>query len=168
MNLYEITAEMQSILDAMLEGGADSTEAMDALNEHLAGLDAILETKAEQYAGIITELQSRAAVRAQEAKRMQALAATDQVLADRLKERLKESMERTGKTKIETTRFRLSVAGNGGKQPLSIGCDPLALPPEFVVERVEANKDAIRAALEAGRSIPDCALLPRGTSIRIR
>lgn len=168
MNLYEITTEIQSILDAMLEGGADSPEAMDALNEHLSGLDAVLDTKAEQYAGIITELQSRAAIRSQEAKRVSTLAAADQALADRLKERLKESMERTGKTKIETARFKLSVAGNGGKQPLAIGCDAHALPPEFVVQRVEANKDAIRAALEAGRSIPDCSLLPRGTSIRIR
>jgi len=34
--------------------------------------------------------------------------------------------------------------------------------------RHEPNKDAIRAALEAGTAVPGCILLPRGTSLRIR
>ena len=47
MSLYQITSEMQSILDAVLDGGIDSPEVQEALNEHLTGLDVALDTKAE-------------------------------------------------------------------------------------------------------------------------
>jgi hypothetical protein len=99
---------------------------------------------------------------------MRQLAETDAALADRLKERLKEAMEATGKLKLDTPRFKLSVAGNGGKQPLEVAVEPTALPQEFQAVEVRANKDAIRAALEAGVTVPGCTLLPRGTGLRIR
>jgi hypothetical protein len=77
-------------------------------------------------------------------------------------------MEATGKVKIETPRFKLSVAGNGGKQPLEVAVEPTALAPQYQAVKVEANKEAIRAALEGGTAVPGCTLLPRGTSLRIR
>lgn len=168
MSLYAIHCEMETIIEAILEGGADSVEAQAALDAHLAGLDAALDAKADQYAAIITSLNARAAARNIEAKRMRQLADADEALADRLKERLKAVMETTGRTKIDTARFRLSVAGNGGKQSLEVKVEPTALAPQYQVVRVEADKEAIRAALEGGATIPGCTLLPRGTSLRIR
>ena len=147
MNLYEITAEMQSVLDAMLEGGIDSPEAQSALDEHLAGLDSVLEHKAESVAGFVTELQARADARKAEANRIRTLAAADEALATRLKERLKGAMETTGKLKIDTTRFRLSVAGNGGKQPLEINTNYMdAWAPPFRSTIVEPNREEIGRA----------------------
>jgi hypothetical protein len=168
MSLYAIKSEMESILDAILDGGIDGQEAQDALNAHLEGLDAALEDKADDYAGMIQSLNLRAEARKAEAARMRQLAETDAALADRLKERLKEAMEATGKLKLDTPRFKLSVAGNGGKQPLEVAVEPTALPQEFQAVTVTANKDAIRKALEAGGTIPGCTLLPRGTGLRIR
>ena len=167
MSLYAITSEMQGILDAVLDNGIDSIEAQDALNEYLAELDIALESKAERYAGFIMELQMRAESRGKEASRIRALAAADDALATRLKEGLKAAMEQTGKLKIDTPRFKLSVAGVGGKQSLEID-DPSALDPIFVRIVREADKDAIRAALDSGAEIAGCRLLPRGTSLRIR
>ena len=167
MSLYAITTEMQGILDAVLDGGIDSPEAQDALNEHLAGLDVALESKAESYAGFIKELEMRAESRGKEASRIRALAAADDALATRLKEGLKAAMEQTGKLKIETPRFKLSVAGNGGKQVLEID-NPSALDPAFQRVVREPDKDAIRSALDSGIEIAGCRLLPRGTSLRIR
>lgn len=168
MSLYAIHCEMETIIEAILEGGADSAEAQAALDAHLADLDAALDAKADDYAALITSLNARAAARSIEAKRMRQLADADEALADRLKERLKTVMETTGRTKIDTARFRLSVAGNGGKQPLVIDADPATLPKHLTAVRVEADKEAIRAALEGGATIPGCTLLPRGTSLRIR
>jgi hypothetical protein len=167
MSLYAITTEMQGILDAVLDGGIDSPEAQDALNEHLAGLDVALESKAESYAGFIKELEMRAESRSKEASRIRALAAADDALATRLKEGLKAAMEQTGKLKIETPRFKLSVAANGGKQSLEID-DPSAL--DSTLQRIvrEPDKDVIRAALDSGIKIAGCRLVPRGTSLRIR
>jgi hypothetical protein len=167
MSLYAITIEMQGILDAVLDGGIDSPEAQDALNDHLAGLDVALESKAESYAGFIKELEMRAESRSKEASRIRALAAADDALATRLKEGLKAAMEQTGKLKIETPRFKLSVAANGGKQSLEID-DPSAL--DATLQRIvrEPDKDVIRAALDNGIKIAGCRLVPRGTSLRIR
>jgi hypothetical protein len=167
MSLYAITTEMQGILDAVLDGGIDSPEAQDALNEHLAGLDVALESKAESYAGFIKELEMRAESRSKEASRIRALAAADDALATRLKEGLKAAMEQTGKLKIETPRFKLSVAANGGKQSLEID-DPSALDPTLQRIVREPDKDVIRAALDSGIKIAGCRLVPRGTSLRIR
>jgi hypothetical protein len=168
VSLYAIRSEMESILDAILDGGVDSPEAQDALNAHLEGLDAALEDKADDYAGLVRSLELRRDARKSEAKRIAQLAEADDALADRLKERLKEAMEATGKLKLETPRFKLSIAGNGGKQPLEVAVEAAALAPQYQAVKVEANKEAIRAALEAGTAIPGCTLLPRGTSLRIK
>ena len=167
MSLYAITTEMQGILDAVLDGGIDGPEAQDALNEYLSGLDTALENKAESYAGFIKELEMRAESRGKEASRIRALAAADDALATRLKEGLKAAMEQTGKLKIETPRFKLSVAGNGGKQVLEID-NPSALDPAFKRIFCEPDKDVIRFTLDSGIEIAGCRLLPRGTSLRIR
>lgn len=167
MNLYQITNELQAVIDGILEGGIDSPEAQQALDEHLAGLDEALDQKAEDYAAVIMSLQARSDARAAEAKRIRELANADATVAQRLKERLKQAMETTGRVRIDTTRFRLTVANNGGKQPMLIE-DQSAIPTEFIVQVPEVDKDAVRAALEAGRAVPGCTLVPRGTSLRIK
>jgi hypothetical protein len=43
-----------------------------------------------------------------------------------------------------------------------------ALPDEYVILVRQPNKDAVRSALEAGKNVPGCSLLPRGTALRIR
>lgn len=167
MSLYAITHEMSSVLDAILDGGAESPEAEAALAEHLAGLDAALDSKADSYCQFIRELEVRSAARKAEADRMKALAQADAALADRLKAALKASMEATGRLKLDLPRFKLAVQQNGGKQPLVIEEDA-TLPDEYVVLVRQPNKDAVRSALEAGKSVPGCTLLPRGSSLRIR
>jgi len=167
VNLYEITNELQAVLDGILEGGIDSPEAQQALDEHLAGLDEALDQKAEDYAAVIRSFEARAEARAAEAKRIRELANADATVAQRLKDRLKQAMETTGRLRIDTTRFRLTVANNGGKQPMLIE-DASAVPAEFIVQIPEVDKDAVRAALEAGRAVPGCTLAPRGTSLRIK
>lgn len=166
MSLYQITNEMQSILDAMHED-ADSPDAMNALDEALRDLDTALDQKAETYAGLIRELELRAQARTEEMKRIRALADADATLAERLKERLRDAMQRTGRTRIDTPRFRLSVVGNGGRQPLLIA-DPESIPPLFIRNVPEINREAIRLALDAGQEVPGCTLAPRGSRLSIK
>jgi hypothetical protein len=60
------------------------------------------------------------------------------------------------------------IQANGGKLPVvyDAGLDPRALPPEYQRVTVEADGDAIRAALEAGREVPGCVLGARGEGVR--
>jgi len=168
MSLYAISSELELILDAILEGGADSPEAQQALEAHLAGLDAALDDKADDYAGLIRSLELRSAARKTEADRMRSLAKADEALAERLKDRLKEAMETCGRKIIDTARFRLLVAGNGGKQPLEVTVTAEELGPDYTSTFVEVDNTKIRAALEAGKVVPGCTLLPRGTGLRIK
>ena len=98
------------------------------------------------------------------------LADADANLAQRLKDRLKGAMETTGRLKLATERFSLSVAQNGGKQPLDVRCGVEDLP-SWAVKRetvVTVDRDAIRLRLDSGESLDFASLMERGTRISIR
>ncbi len=71
---------------------------------------------------------------------------------------------------MQTERFRVSLARNGGKAPLDIRVGPDELPAWAVKRKtvVETDKDAIRARLDAGEALDFASLMDRGTRISIR
>lgn len=168
MSLYHITAELAALID-LAESGVPDAEMAAAVAEHRTALVEALDAKADSYAALIQTLRVRAEARRDEADRIKALAAADDGLADRLADALREAMQQVGRTKIDTTRFRLSVRTNGGKLPLVIE-DEAALPPVYRVpvytERVD--RDGLRAALEAGEAVHGARLGERGVRLDIR
>jgi hypothetical protein len=48
MNLYAIQTEIATLIEAILDGAGDTVEAQAALDEHLAGLAGVLESKARR------------------------------------------------------------------------------------------------------------------------
>lgn len=88
-------------------------------------------------------------------------------------ESLKQHLIATGQTRIETTAGDVvSVQRNGGKLPVvpthGDTFDAATLPDQYVRVRREPDRDAIRAALEAGESLPFARFGERGTHLRIR
>ena len=168
MSLYQITNELQSLID-LAEKCADDAEMSHAVEEHMAAIDEALEAKAESYACLIRTLEARSEARKQEAARMTALSKTDNALAERLKFYLRESMVRTGRTKINTDKFRLSVVNNGGKIPIVI-TDEEAISEEFKkTEFVQTlDKDLIRLHLEQGATVSGAKLGERGQRLDIK
>jgi hypothetical protein len=167
-----MTSEALAI-DALLEelGGeipdGEVGEAISALlDEHTEDLNG----KVDGYVALIAEYDARAEFRRRESKRILALAIDAERKAEMLRERLKLYFERTGRPKIETGRFVVSVVRNGGVAPLLMDVDPEKLPEEFRREVVtyRADSDAIRAALGRGEELPFARLGERGTSLRIR
>ena len=169
MSLYQITTEMQSLLDAFDQHGAESPEAESAIREHAAAIAEAFDAKADGYAGLIRTCESRAAARRAEAERMERLAALDEALANRLRRTLLDAMQSTGRVKVQTERFALAVRTNGGKVPLVVD-EESALPLEFVVPVTtnRIDKDAIRAALESGTPVSGARLGERGTRLDLR
>lgn len=163
MNLYAIKTEMTSLLDGIAEVGLDSPEATAALAEHMEALVGAFDDKADDYAALIRICETRAAARREESERMTALARDDEALADRLRETLLTAMQQTNRTKVDTARFKLAVRRNGGKVPVEV-VDADALPDEYRIPRVTmaVDRDAIRAALEAGTPVPGATLGERG------
>jgi len=169
VSLYQITAEMQSLLDAFDAHGAESPEAEAAIREHAAAIAEAFDAKADSYAALIRTCEVRAEAREAEAKRMLKLAGSDGNLAARLRDALLTAMQATGRTKVQTSRFSLSVVANGGKVPMFIE-DESALPAEFVVPRMVTtiDREAIRSALEAGIPVAGARLGQRGTRLALK
>jgi len=173
--LFEIGADAAA-LDALLEeleGDLSDPEVCAAIDDWLHETQGNLETKLDGYAALIRKCEARASARKEEARRLAELAKTDENKAARLKERLKYFFEAQGLQKVETSRYKISLAVNGGKVPLLVDDNADwekigSMSPDFVVTRVEPNKEALREALEDVETVPGAVLGVRGTSLRIK
>ncbi len=170
--LLDITEDLRALDDLLyeVEGDVSDPKVAEAVDAWFAELDSALETKADNYAAFITELLNRAELRSSEAQRLYHRARIDQSTAGWLKDRLKAALEERNVKKLETPRYRISVAGNGGKQPVDIH-DPEAVPRDLckhVPEHYEPDSDLIRERLADGAEVPGAVLQNRGTHLRIK
>lgn len=170
--LYQIRDDLAA-LDALLAevGGDVSDEAAEAaVDAWLAETTEALASKLDAYAALIRERETRAAARETEAERLKALAASDAHSAKRLKDRLAWFLRERGVERVETPRFRVSLARNGGKTPVALSVPPEDLPEELCFVRVSyvADTETIRARLEAGALLPYATLGERGYHVRIK
>jgi len=94
-------------------------------------------------------------MRKAELQRLQELASSNENRARLLKDRLKWFFETHGLKTIETPRYKLQLAKNGGKAPLILDESvPVAkLPERFQKVSIDPNTMAIREALERGESL---------------
>lgn len=72
--------------------------------------------------------------------------------------------------KVETARYTISTAKQGGKLPLIIDEEYPAvdLPEHYQKVSIEPDTQAIRAALEEGATLPFARLGTRAESLRIK
>ncbi|HYG70215.1 MAG TPA: siphovirus Gp157 family protein [Anaeromyxobacteraceae bacterium] len=198
--LFEIGEDLLALEDLLVEQGGDVTDEQieTILDGWLRDTQGDLSEKVDRYASLIQELRARAAVRANEAQRIADRARVDENAAKKLTERLLVFMQAFGKKTIEGLRYRTSIVGNGGKQPLEIveGTAATDVPLRFrkvtitisapnatlldIVESYvapaceayaveqEIDKARVRAALEAGEVLPFAKLNDRGVRLSIK
>lgn len=170
--LYQIADDLRALEALLVEAGGDlsSPEALAAVEAWEAELSTNISGKVDNYCGLITEIEVRAAARQAESDRLRDLARVDDNAAKALRERLLFVLQTRNVPKVDTERFRVSVAKNGGKAPLDVRVGPDELPAWAVKKRtvVETDKDAIRARLEAGESLPFATIMERGTRLVIK
>ena len=167
--LYDITEDLIA-LDELLESvdGDITDEAVEsAITEWFKELGDNLETKVDNYAQFIIELKARAAVRKAEASRLTARAKVGLNNADSLIKRMKEAFIAMDMKKLETKRFCVSVAKNGGLCPLDIHGD---VPKEYTKSTVVVSNDTekIREVLGSGKELEFATLQERGTRLAIK
>jgi len=167
--LLEITDDMVALDNLIHEcgGNMEDPQVEDAVSTWLSEIQHDLDNKVDNYAAFITELKARSATRKQEADRLAARARTDAGTAVFLADKLKFALSELGIKKLETDRYRVSVAGNGGKQPLDIYG---VVPDKFMVDKVVStvNKDMIRETLEGGEELDFAILQDRGDRLSIK
>ena len=174
MSLFDLSAS-SAIMKFWLETEAKTDDAGEmtgeidtTIDDLLKELEGSIEAKVENYCWLIREIEGRAAIRLLESKRIKALATTNENLVKSLKERLKFFFEAQSIQKLECKTFKVSIANNGGVQPLQVDIPADQLPPQFQKVTIEADNASIRKALEMGTEIEGVKLLQRGTSLRIK
>ena len=174
MSLFDLSAS-SAIMKFWLETEAKTDDAGEmtgeidtTIDDLLKELEGSIEAKVENYCWLIREIEGRAAIRPLESKRIKALATTNENLVKSLKERLKFFFEAQSIQKLECKTFKVSIANNGGVQPLQVDLPADQLPPQFQKVTIEADNASIRKALEMGTEIEGVKLLQRGTSLRIK
>jgi hypothetical protein len=169
MRLFDITADLAALDDLLAEVGGDisNPDVAETVEAWFAELDTNLVEKVDGYAALITEMRHRAETRKAEAERLANRARIDDNAADWLAGLLRAALDARGLKKLETARYTVAVAGNGGKAPLVLGEE---IPADWLrtVSRTEPDKDRIRAALEAGQDLPFARIGDRGRRLAIR
>lgn len=146
--LYKMTEELLALEEEFLGRGGDiSDEELDAFLK----LQEDIVLKLDRTAAFVRELELRAENRRDEANRLMRLARSDEMLAQRLRERMMAAMNAMGISGIDTPRFRLAIVTAGGKRSVLLRVeDPSELPERFRKVIVKADLEALRMALEDG------------------
>ena len=170
MNLYELDNEWATIQEELesLDGQELTPELELKLLELMSNLDETAQEwhrKVDNYCKLIASLNASAKARKAESDRLKELAGLDQLKADRLKDRLKDSLKLRDQSKVKTTLFNLSVCKNS-RPSLTIP-EVENLPDEFTKLVKEPDKEAIKEALESGQEIEGCQLTV-GDHLRIK
>jgi hypothetical protein len=166
--LFDICEDMQALDQLLIEADGDVSDPVvsDYIDRLFSDLDSQLQSKVENYCRLIVEVQARSEARRRESERILARAKVDKRMADGLKERLQNALDFLRIKKVETARFRVSVAINGGMAPLVVH-DHL-VPESLMKMEAKPDKNRIRELLESGAEL-DCAKLDdRGRHLSIR
>ena len=148
----EAARELEFLIESTRDTGGDITELesqIDALATRADSLPAAFD----DLMGLVRDIEARAEARKAEAKRLADRAKRDEATVAWFKSQILRVMMGAGAKTLETPRFKLTVAQPGGKPAMEVFDD---VPAEFMREVVtyEIDKDAIRAELEAGRTLP--------------
>lgn len=126
-NIFDIEIELVQIAesyDQLAETGAGDDEIQQAIFVYFGDLVQERDTKLDNYVRLIRTKEAHAEARKAEAKRLQALAQTDENAAKSLKLRLQQFFEFVGIKKTETRFHKLCIQGNGGARGIKVWEDP--------------------------------------------
>jgi hypothetical protein len=154
--LAELESLIADILDAddLTEAEKDA-RAAHTFNEWLQA-GANFDEKAAQVAGYIRHVEALAEARKEESRRLRELAAQAENRASALRRYLTREMVRTGRSKIEGVRAKLSLRR---KPPqVVLHCQPEELPEQFVRVTCEPCLAEIRRALKEQPELPWASL----------
>jgi len=168
--LYQISDDIRDLERVLTDMEGDITGVEEIIDDWLLANQEQLSIKLDGYCALVRELEGRAAFRKEEATRLTALVKTDINAIDKLKWRLKIFFQMHQYDVVQTDRFRVKLATNGGVLPLIVKCEPEDLPTKYKTRQVTFKPDqfAIREDLDKGVPLKFAELGQRGQSIRIK
>lgn len=165
MTLYELSSEYMQLLEMMEDPEVDD----DVLADTLEGIGGELELKADGYARIMRQMDADAKAIKAEEERLYARRKSLENRSAWLKQRLKDVMELTGKTKFKTELFSFGIQKNPARVVID---DPSRIYEDYLIEQEpKVDTVAIRNALkdpEEAALWDGIAHLEQSESLRIR
>ena len=167
LTIFQLQAEIGEIIDDIVDAEiAGDTDAVDAL---LAKLDTLYESRSIKHEGYVhvikNSLNTAKGCKAEAdffAKRATAL----NNLAKRLKGNLLDDLVHHGEVSVKAGKYKISRQKNS--QPsVYVRIPDADLPPEYQSVTIEADKKALRTAIENGEEI-DGVDMETGEHVRIR
>jgi len=165
-SLYEITEDMQQLMEWMNDPEADQ----QAIADTLEAMQYELEDKAEGYCKVIRQIEADAKAYNDAAQEFLRKKTVCESSVKRLKDALKAAMVATGydKTGMDAGLFKLKVQGNGGQKPLVIDGN---VPEQFIKMVPQNDNEAIRKfldSLDKNDRCDWCHYEERGTHLSIK
>jgi hypothetical protein len=189
--LWQIETELAELLtarEAMEEEGA-LPEELAAIDGQIAAYCSAEVAKVDRIAGAIRACEVNANVLAEEIDRLESRKKAWEDRAERIMAATLAAMQARGIKSLETPANRLTVAGNGGVEPLEFTGGPLPAQLCTVLVKMPLatwrrlgeltdhdcvagepgpNTAAIRAALKRGENVPGAKLGERGVHLRMK
>lgn len=168
-SILALTADMEALRDLLEECGGDisnpETEAavLSWVNENAEARTA----KVEAYCQLVRVFELEEAAIVAEMDRLKARATVKANAQKALKSRLMWAMGQWAEKKIDTGKFVVSVAANGGVQPIEVE-DESKVPEEFGEMKWHLDAAKVRKAVADGKEVPGVKVLPRGSHLRIK
>lgn len=164
--VHDATAAAQELEEMLLESSGELTDEMEGQFAILTQQAESLPAAIDDVLALVRDIEIRAEARKVEARRLADRAKRDESIAAWFKDQVLRVMQNEGMKKLETTRFRATVAMPGGKALLELIGD---VPPEYVEQQIihVTDKDKIRAELEQGKTLCFARLVEKQPYLRI-
>lgn len=156
MNLYQVETQYRLKIDALLRDAEENSLPAEVVNDTLEALQGELEVKQVNIAAYILDLEAQEAAMDNYITNMQIRKRLINDRKNRLKRYVIDSMKRTGRKKLESDEFSVSLRQS---QRVHI-TDVTYLPEEYVRQTisVEPDKARIKEALKMGKRIEGALL----------
>ena len=155
LSLYQLSGDYLAVANKL----ADSDMPPEVIADTLEGLAGDLEEKCTNVALFVRNLEATAeSIKAAE-KQMAERRKVIEAKAESVRRYLKDNMQRTGITKIESPYFALTLKKN---PPSVVIDDPTAIPADYLVTPPAPppapDKKLIAQAIKDGFEVPGCRL----------
>jgi hypothetical protein len=162
LSLYGISDELRQLDDMLDSTGGEITEEWE---RQQAMFEELLTKKVDGCVGYIQKLEDLCALAREQKKRLDAFINSKENRIENFKLYVKRCMVMTGKTEFEGVLCKIdTIKGRESLQITEGAVDHL--PIEFIETKSFAKKDALKAALKAGKSFEGVQIVRGEDSIR--
>ena len=150
MSLYDLKGRILSVQSALDEADKMDADTEQALRDTLDALIGEFGDDAEEAIKLAKNYQAESDALKAESDRLAKRSQEEANKARWIKRSLQDYMIMTGKTKAQAGLFKITLAKNGGKQPLVVDASIDRVPYKYKTMTWTVDTDSLRKAIEAG------------------